>query len=124
MKNRVRHWTAVGVAGAAGVAAIDGTMTRVEALNGRHLGRALVRLLAAGAGAFAAEKLDAPAYVSEGLVVGAVLVTALDLAVAAIPARRIEIPPPRHAGVIGAPWGPQPAYALAGTLREVVPATR
>lgn len=118
MNDLVRYGI-MGVSGAVAVGAIDGTVTRVDALNTSRIGRAAARLALAGIVAWAAHKAKAPEPVVGGVLVGAVLVTALDAAVSLIPRNRVDpppIPPGTHAGLVGLPWGPQPAYAVSPTV--------
>jgi hypothetical protein len=104
-----------GVVGAISVAATDGVATRLPVLNARPAGRAVVRLALAGAACWAAWKLKAPEAVVAGILVGPVLVTTLDVAVALIgrdPEKRLEPPVARTVEELGAPWAPQPAYLM------------
>jgi hypothetical protein len=101
-----------GITGAASVALTDGITTRVDCLNGRPIGRAVARTSIAGAAAYAASKLGAPSFVSCGILVGPLVVSTLDLALALIPQRRVNPPAVPSAGALGQPWGPRPLYAL------------
>lgn len=98
------------VAGA--VVAVELLLGRLTGLNGSPLGRSVVRLALAGGAGLAAERLGAPDAVSRGLVAGPVLVSALDLGVAAI-GRRPRIDPPAVADPAraGDPWPPRPPCA-------------
>lgn len=109
-RGAVSGGAATGLVGAASVVAVELLLGRLGLCSA--LGRGVVRLgLAAGAG-LAAERLGAPDEVSRGVVAGPVLVTALDVGVAAIGRRpRIDPPPVSDPAKAGAPWPPRPPYA-------------
>lgn len=112
MMAEVTHCALVGVTGAFSVSVIDGALTRLPWLNGRVWGRALSRLAIAGTVAYVAHKLRAPAFVPEGIVVGAVLIASIDIVIAAMPLARINPPQAASIDTLGLPWGPQPLYAI------------
>jgi hypothetical protein len=103
----IKHGLLVGVIATASTVVIDGTVSRIQALNGHPLLRGATRLGAAGGIAYGASKLKAPTFVIEGVIVGAVFVTALDIGISLIgQRRRLEPPPPQNMAMIGAPWAP------------------
>jgi len=114
MIDHLAYYVGVGVVGAVTVVVLDGVVTRARLLNGHPIGRAAVRLAVAGLLAWGADRLGSR-FVAGGVIAGAVLVTALDAGIALFPARRIE-PPAARAGDLGAPWGPQPRYALSAVM--------
>lgn len=75
---------AIGLSGAATVAAVDNSVIRARALQRCPLLRAAARIGIALAGANVARRAGAPPSVSDGMVAGAVLVSALDLGVSMI----------------------------------------
>lgn len=100
-----------GLAGAFSVVVLDSILTRVPVLNDSAASRGLTRLALAALGATVADAYGAPEALSDGLFAGAVTVTALDAGTTLISSRRPN-PPPAAGAAAGAPWAPQPLYAL------------
>lgn len=92
----------VGLTGAVSLVATD-ALARADDLDAVE--RGLVRLLAGGVTAWVMHAAGAPASVVAGAIAGPVLGTTLDVAVAALPARRLE-PPPQPLESAGLPWTP------------------
>lgn len=120
MDARLAHLSTLalmGASGAASVAVIDGAVSRVGALNVRPWTRGLTRILLALLLMWLSRRAKLSDAVGDGILVGIVLVTTLDLAIAAIPAKRMEPPLPRSAGDIGMPWAPRPMVGLPSGVR-------
>lgn len=100
-----------GLAGALSVVVLDSLLTRVPALNNSAMSRGLTRLAFAAAAATVADAYGAPEAVADGLFAGAVTVTALDAGTQLIASRR-QNPPTAIGAAAGAPWAPQPLYAI------------
>lgn len=111
----LRRAATTGASGAAAVVALDSLLSRLPSLNAHPVWRGALRI---AAGVAASEALSRHVKgatadaVADGLVAGPVLVTVLDLGVSMVGLRRMEPPPVRTAGELGAPWPPQPPWAL------------
>ena len=75
---------AIGLSGAATVVALDNAVTRARALQRCPILRAAARIGIALAGASVPRRVGSPPAVADGMVAGAVLVSALDLGISVI----------------------------------------
>lgn len=104
-----------GASAAASVVALDSVLARVPGLNGRPLLRGLVRLAGGWAASEALSRTSDSPHVqaaADGLLAGPVMVTLLDVGIAAVGLRRIDPPSATSPLGLGDPWPPQPAWAL------------
>lgn len=82
--NTTANALAIGLSGAATVAALDNSVTLARPLQRCPLLRAAARIGIALAGASLARRAGAPPAIADGMVAGAVLVSTLDLGVSVI----------------------------------------
>lgn len=109
---RLRYAVSAGIAGAATVAVLDGVISRSPAFNEKSWMRGLMRLIAGGTISYAAARVGAPRSVSDGAIIGTVLVTSLDVGVSLIGRRGIEPPKPSCVSSAGLPWAPRPTWSV------------
>ena len=110
--DRLRYAMSAGIAGAATVAVLDGVISRSPAFNDKSWMRGVIRIIAGGTISYAAARVGAPQSVSDGAIIGTVLVTSLDVGVSLIGRRGIEPPKPSCVSSAGLPWPPKPTWSV------------
>lgn len=104
-----------GASAAGAVVLLDSVLARLPFLNTHPILRGAVRVAGGWAASEALSRTSQSPTVqaaADGLLVGPVMVSLLDVGVAAVGLRRVEPPPATSPSGLGAPWPPQPAWAL------------
>lgn len=104
-----------GASAAGAVVALDSLLARLPFFNAHPILRGAVRIAGGWAASEALSRTsDSPTVqaAADGLLVGPVMVSLLDVGVSAVGLRRVEPPPATSPSGLGAPWPPQPAWAL------------